>query len=346
MKRQNDRPINGNAVIASLLTFCILLIFIAFLCASSAKGALDAYRPQGDDPSFPEVTDPAVTFPPFVIGTESTAAPGTDTGDVTGTGTDSSEDPETPPGVIRLRDLYEDERLIGEYNQNGVLLRISKVERGDLNMFICDITLAAPELFRTAFAGGKINGRQYTSKIAESVGAVFAVNGDFCGYRTNGIIIREGVLARDKAADWDLCFLDKNGDFNVGVSNTFNADTLISEGVRQSWCFGPTLVENYMKIENMNRPNLSATAREPRTAIGQAGPLHYYILVVDAVRTGSGTVGGLSFSGLADQFVALGCKVAYNLDGGGSTTLYFNGEVINSPCVNSERAVSDIIFLK
>ena len=341
MKKQTNRPINGNAVVASLATFCILLVFIAFLCASSAKGTLAPFRiPETEPPrtEAPATTAPQ-TRPPETSGETGSTDPGTGTGDAT-------EPIETPPEEIRLRDFYEDERLIGEYNQNGTLLRISKVERGDLNMFICDIVLESPELLHTAFAGGKITGRQYTSKIAAGVDAVFAVNGDFCGYRSNGIIIREGAVIRDKGADWDLCYLDRNGDLQVGISDDFDAGTLVAEGALQSWCFGPTLVENYNKIENMNRPNLSAKAREPRTAIGQVDTLHYYILVVDAVRTGSGTVGGLSFSDLADQFVALGCKTAYNLDGGGSTTLYFRGEVINSPCVNGERAISDIIYLK
>ena len=70
--------------------------------------------------------------------------------------------------------------------------------------------------------------------------------------------------------------------------------------------------------------------REPRTAIGQLGPLHYLILVVDGRQDASQ---GMLFSELQDTFVSYGVISAYNLDGGGSSTLYYNGEVINSPCV-------------
>ena len=45
----------------------------------------------------------------------------------------------------------------------------------------------------------------------------------------------------------------------------------------------------------------------------------------------------------------LGCTEAYNLDGGGSTTMYFNGQVVNQPTTNGntikERAVSDIVYI-
>ena len=45
----------------------------------------------------------------------------------------------------------------------------------------------------------------------------------------------------------------------------------------------------------------------------------------------------------------LGVTTAYNLDGGGSSTLYFNGKVVNNPTTNgntiSERKVSDIVYI-
>ena len=88
---------------------------------------------------------------------------------------------------------------------------------------------------------------------------------------------------------------------------------------------------------------LSHRVREPRTAIGQLGPLHYLILVVDGRQESSQ---GMLFSELQQTFVDYGVISAYNLDGGGSATLYYNGEVLNSPCVEGERRVSDIIFFK
>ena len=81
---------------------------------------------------------------------------------------------------------------------------------------------------------------------------------------------------------------------------------------------------------------------EPRTAIGQIGPLHYIVIVVDGRREGYST--GASIPQLQQLFLDEGAEFAFNLDGGGSTTLYFRGEVINMPSGGKERSVSDIIM--
>ena len=58
---------------------------------------------------------------------------------------------------------------------------------------------------------------------------------------------------------------------------------------------------------------------------------------------------GLTLADLARVMQEAGCATAYNLDGGGSSTLYFNGRVLNNPTPNgrtiSERAVSDIVYI-
>ena len=52
---------------------------------------------------------------------------------------------------------------------------------------------------------------------------------------------------------------------------------------------------------------------------------------------------------LADFMKELNVTTAYNLDGGGSSTMYFNGQIINKPTTNGrnieEREVSDIVYL-
>ena len=66
----------------------------------------------------------------------------------------------------------------------------------------------------------------------------------------------------------------------------------------------------------------------PRTAIGQISPLHYLFVVSDG-RTGESA--GLSLLELAQIMQERGCAVAYNLDGGGSSTMWFNGAIVNKP---------------
>ena len=89
-----------------------------------------------------------------------------------------------------------------------------------------------------------------------------------------------------------------------------------------------------------------AKASNPRTAIGQAGEGHYIFLVSDG-RTEESA--GLSLYQLAELMRGLNCKTAYNLDGGGSSTMVFMGNVVNNPTSNgkriSEREVSDIVYI-
>ena len=255
------------------------------------------------------------------------------------------------------RKYADNETFVGEYKTDRVSIGVSHVKDEDLSYFICDIRIKSVKDLHKAFANpNNITSIAYSSKIASSVGAGFAVNGDYCGFRYGGIIIREGRLYRNKkSGNWDLCYLNKYGDLITCRNDKQDGKALANDGVWQSWCFGPTLVENYKAIEvkDLNTPGLSSKdwAREPRTAICQVDELHYIIVVVDAQRVPTGlggwnTIGGMNFGELAETCASLGCKTAYNLDGGGSTTLYLNGKVINEPSGNGERAISDIIYFK
>ena len=87
-------------------------------------------------------------------------------------------------------------------------------------------------------------------------------------------------------------------------------------------------------------------ASNPRTAMGIIDENHYVFIVSDG-RTSESE--GLSLYELATFAKTLGVKTLYNLDGGGSSTMYFNGKVINNPTTNgnkiSERSVSDIVYI-
>ena len=89
-----------------------------------------------------------------------------------------------------------------------------------------------------------------------------------------------------------------------------------------------------------------AKASNPRTAIGMIDELHYVFVVSDG-RTDESK--GLSLYQLAQFMQGLDTKIAYNLDGGGSSTMYFNGEIVNNPTTSGnsikERSVSDIVYI-
>ncbi|MNP65019.1 hypothetical protein D3C76_1605730 [compost metagenome] len=74
-------------------------------------------------------------------------------------------------------------------------------------------------------------------------------------------------------------------------------------------------------------------------------PNHYVFVVVDGRNEGYSR--GMTLTELADLMQDLGATEAYNLDGGGSSTMYFMGRVVNNPQgKNQERGVSDILYIK
>ena len=99
------------------------------------------------------------------------------------------------------------------------------------------------------------------------------------------------------------------------------ANKLEQANTWQTFEFGPVLVENGEAVELPSSFYVACGEGyyEPRTAIGQKGPLHYVVIVVDGRRTGYST--GASIPQLQQLFLDEGVDFAFNLDGGGSTTL-------------------------
>ena len=122
------------------------------------------------------------------------------------------------------------------------------------------------------------------------------------------------------------------------------AQELKDSGAWQLLSFGPVLVQDGQLAVDADDEVSQSRNSNPRTAIGMVDPLHYVVVVSDG-RTDSSA--GLSLYQLAQVLVDNGATFAYNLDGGGSTAMYFQGEIINNPTsgnLGGEREVSDIVY--
>ena len=184
-----------------------------------------------------------------------------------------------------------------------------------------------------------------TSSTAQANNAVLAVNGDYYGVQESGYVIRNGVVYRGSAKGADVLCVYANGTMEIVSDGDFTADELVSKGVWQAFTFGPSLVENSSVTVGVNDEVGKAMASNPRTAIGMIDTNHFVFVVSDG-RTSESS--GLSLYELAQFMKGLGVKTAYNLDGGGSSTMYFNGNVINNPTSGrsiKERGVSDIVYI-
>lgn len=241
------------------------------------------------------------------------------------------------------------------YQDDNIQITISTVREYDTNIYVADIQVSSAEYLKTAFANGTFgrNIKATTSTIASSNNAIFAINGDYYGFRTAGFVLRNGVLYRDTAqtsvSDEGLV-IDSQGNFSIinesqsDAQQLADAGTGAGTGAWQILSFGPSLIDNGQITVSASSEVGQSMASNPRTAIGQVSALHYIVVVSDG-RTSDNV--GLSLYELAQVMQDQGCTVAYNLDGGGSSTMWFNGQVVNNPTdgkSNGERQVSDIVY--
>lgn len=244
---------------------------------------------------------------------------------------------------------YEPGQL--HYESDNIAVSIEQKTKDSMTYFVCDIQLSSADQFRTAFAGDDFKSGIYeaVSDIAGRYNPVLAINADFCRYHRDGVIIRNGeVLRRQNIRKHHLLIVDKDGNLSAQTDRSGKqglvANKLEQAQTWQTFEFGPVLVEDgkAATLPSSFYVNCHDGYYEPRTAIGQIGPLHYIVIVVDGRREGYST--GASIPQLQQLFLDEGAEFAFNLDGGGSTTLYFRGEVINMPSGGKERSVSDIIM--
>ena len=237
------------------------------------------------------------------------------------------------------------------YKDDNISINLSESTVNSTQVYVADVTVSSSDYLKTAFAQNAFgtNVTAKTSETAKNNNAILAVNGDYYGANSTGYVIRNGVVYRDTvredSSNGDLAIY-KDGSFKIIYEDQISADQLVKDGVVNLLAFGPALVENGEIAVGTNEEVGQAMASNPRTAIGIIDANHYIIVVSDG-RTSESK--GLSLYQMAEVMKSYGVKTAYNLDGGGSSTLYFNSQVINKPTTGgnkiSERAVSDIVYI-
>ena len=86
-----------------------------------------------------------------------------------------------------------------------------------------------------------------TSDIAKGANAIFAVNGDFYGFRNSGLVLRNGVLYRNASGSslyGQALLIDEKGNFTVADESKVDSAALIGQGIWQGYSFGPALIAN------------------------------------------------------------------------------------------------------
>lgn len=257
-----------------------------------------------------------------------------------------------PAKPITTQAQYDD----WNYKDDNQTIRIKQVQTGSgssaIAYFVADVTFNNSTNLLTAFAKNAFgtNIIENTSTIAASNNALFAINGDYYGFRNDGVIIRGGTVYRDDPARDGLALL-RDGTLLSYNEEEISSDDLLTKGTTNTFSFGPTLVKDgeiagdFSAVQiDKNFGNRSIQAANPRTGIGMISPNRFLFVVVDGRSANYSR--GMTLNEFANLFHELGATEAYNLDGGGSSTMYFMGRVVNNPLgKGNERGVSDIIYI-
>lgn len=267
--------------------------------------------------------------------------------------TTSVENENTNNSAVNATEGSESAKTVTDssYKDSNVNINITTVRKNNTTVYVADVKLSDSSYLKTALAYDSFgtNVTEATSSMAGNNNAILAVNGDYYGADRSGYVIKNGVIYRNTVrsdSEYPDLAVYKDGSFKIIYETEVTAEELLADGVVNLFAFGPSLVENGEISVDQNTEVRQAMTKNPRTAIGIVDKNHYILVVSDGRTTESE---GLSLYELAEVLKEYGATTAYNLDGGGSSTMYFNGNIVNNPTTNghniSEREVSDIVYI-
>ena len=234
------------------------------------------------------------------------------------------------------------------YTSDNLRITVTQYSSGSENSritwYVADIQVTDISLLSTCFADDAFGQgiTDYVLNMATDNAAILAVNGDYYSEQKNNIVIRNGELYADADTTLDMCVLYKDGTMVTYSPGEITASDAVAKGAWQAWCFGPALLADDGTALSSFNTSSHVAENNPRTAIGYYEPGHYCLVVVDG--RSSGYSKGMTLDELSQMFEDMGCTQAYNLDGGKSSVMVFNGTVVNQPSEGG-REVSDAIIV-
>ena len=263
---------------------------------------------------------------------------------LTDDGSAAAEETDDTPISGKFADKYTESVTVTEnsYTSPDISITVSEETLGRTTYYLADIYVRDITCFRSAMAGDTY-GSGFRDSIADMAAlnnALLAVNGDYYGNTNEGVVIRNGVIYRANRTNCDVCVLYYDGTMQVMPGASFSVEDAVERGAWQAWTFGPALLDTDGSVLTSFDSTGRIISANPRTAIGYYEPGHYCLVVVD----GRGESAGITLPDLSQLFYDLGCTAAYNLDGGNSSIMVWNSEVINDPS-GGGRESSDALLI-
>ena len=253
---------------------------------------------------------------------------------------------------IKFEDKFTDEVIITDnsYTSPYVSVSIDTVEYGEnydkVTYYVADIYIASIDNFTTYVANNDFSyfSTQDAVEMNAAAEAILSISGDFCTYQASGFLARNGNVYMTDYTYCDICVLYDDGTMECYDVNSYNIDDILSRGVLQVWNFGPSLLNDEGKVKSSYTVSTTVSYINPRSAVGYYEPGHYCFVVVDGRQEGYSK--GMYIDELAEVFQNLGCRCAYNLDGGGSAVMIFNGERYSRQSNGGDRKLGDILLIR
>ena len=217
------------------------------------------------------------------------------------------------------------------------------------NHSICcsEVFIADPSQFRRKLANDTYGSsvQKNASDLAVEANAVVAMNGDFYKFRAQGITVYNRELYRFNPATLDCCHINSSGDLVFTYKGELTSEEQTKEFIEDndilfSLTFGPVLVDGGEMVTTNSYMIGEVNDTYSRSAIGQAGSCHYFLMTINY---GYGTKGATIMES-AQIMYEKGCESAYALDGGQTAEIVWRGVPYNFVDYGNERAVSDIIY--
>ena len=245
--------------------------------------------------------------------------------------------------------VWENDKIYYYYDET--ILAIAWKQKIDNCIFtLAEIKVADGSQFRRFLAGGEFGSdKQFvTTEMAASVNAIVATSGDFYKFRQNGIVVYDGQVQRFEGKYIDTCFVDNKGDlilsYKKEFSNKDEAQAFVDENnIRFSLVFGPILVDNFEAVKTTGYPLGEVFDEYTRAAVCQLGEKHYMFANV-TTEPDYGFLRRMTINQFAQALAGLGVQKAYALDGGQTTVICMQDQLISYPDYGTQRRISDIIY--
>ena len=242
---------------------------------------------------------------------------------------------------------YADEIASAKYLHltDTIMVTINEYETDDYYYLLTHIVIDDPSQIHAGLSNDDYGGsRETPTSAAERLGWVVGINGSNFSYVTNtptmaDVSIKNSQVMPDSkmtANGMEICLTNSGNLFSPQQGMTVSE--LLAMGVTDTWCCGDTLLISNGQAVNVGIQ--SEQYRYPRTAIGMVRPCEYYI-----ITAGNGGYNkGMTYDEIRDTLMSRDCGFGKCLDGGGSSSLVFEKQLLNKPAAGSERPVTDFLY--